>query len=198
VVRQGAETALRPRQDFATFPGMHAFHQPTPHAAARPAIDLRCRRLAPRHVHDLVGFLTRLADAGDGRLFHPHPFTCQAVEPLAAPGRGDEYHVLTAGRDGPVVAYGMLRGWEEGYTVPSLGIAVDAQWRGQGIGRRLVTHLHVIAAARGAGTVRLKVYRSNEAAIALYRSFGYEFRPLSEEQWLGLLNLAAAPARMAA
>jgi hypothetical protein len=116
VVRQGAETALRPRQDFATFPGMHAFHQPTPHAAARPAIDLRCRRLAPRHVHDLVGFLTRLADAGDGRLFHPHPFTCQAVEPLAAPGRGDEYHVLTAGRDGPVVAYGMLRGWEEPFS----------------------------------------------------------------------------------
>ena len=38
----------------------------------------------------------------------------------------------------------------------------------------------------------------NEAAIALYRSFGYEFRPLSEEQWLGLVNLAAAPVRMAA
>lgn len=163
-----------------------------------PAIDLRCRRLALRHVHDLVGFLTRLADAGDGRLFHPHPFTRQAIEPLAAAGRGDEYHVLTAGRDGPVVAYGMLRGWEEGYTVPSLGIAVDGQCRGQGIGRRLVTHLHVIAAARGATTVRLKVYRSNTAAIALYRSFGYEFRPFSEEQWLGLLNLGSDPARMAA
>ena len=173
-------------------------HSPAAATPVGPAIDLRCRRLTPRHVHDLVGFLTRLADAGDGRLFHPHPFTRQAIEPLAAPGHVDEYHVLTAGRDGPVVAYGMLRGWEEGYTVPSLGIAVDSEWRGQGIGRRLVTHLPVIAAARGAGTVRLKVYRSNEAAIALYRSFGYEFRPLSEEQWLGLVNLAAAPVRMAA
>jgi ribosomal protein S18 acetylase RimI-like enzyme len=179
---------------------MQAPDHPSPAAAAPvgPAIDLRCRRLAPRHVHDLVAFLTRLAEAGDGRLFHPHPFTRQAVEQLAAPGRGDEYHVWTAGRDGPVVAYGMLRGWEEGYTVPSLGIAVDPQWRGQGIGRRLVTHLHVIAAARNAATVRLKVYRSNTAAIALYRSFGYEFRPFSEEEWLGLVNLSAVPARMAA
>lgn len=165
---------------------------------AGPAIDLRCRRLTPRHVHDLVGFLARLAESGDGRLFHPHPFTRQAVEPLAAPGRDDEYHVLTAGRDGPVVAYGMLRGWEEGYTVPSLGIAVDGQWRGQGVGRRLVTHLHVIAAARGAATVRLKVYRTNTAAIALYRSFGYEFRHFSEEAWLGLLSLKADRVRMAA
>ena len=178
---------------------MQAPDNPVPSAAAPgPAIDLRCRRLAPRHVHDLVGFLARLAENGDGRLFHPHAFTHQAVESLAAPGLDDEYHVLTAGRDGPVVAYGMLRGWEEGYTVPSLGIAVDGQWRGQGVGRRLVTHLHVIAAARGAATVRLKVYRSNTAAIALYRSFGYEFRPFSDDAWLGLLNLAAAPTRMAA
>jgi hypothetical protein len=41
---------------------MHAPNRPTPpSAASRPAIDLRCRRLAPRHVHDLVAFLGRLA-----------------------------------------------------------------------------------------------------------------------------------------
>lgn len=178
---------------------MQTLDNPVPSAAALgPAIDLRCRRLAPRHVHDLVGFLARLAESGDGRLFHPHAFTREAVEPLAAPGRDDEYHVWTAGRDGPVVAYGMLRGWEGGYSVPSLGIAVDGRWRGQGIGRRLVTHLHVIAAARGAATVRLKVYRSNTAAIALYRSFGYEFRPFSEETWLGLVSLTADRFRAAA
>lgn len=193
------QSRIAARRGLCDFPGMQPPAQTAAHPPpSGPAIDLRCRRLAPRHVHDLVAFLTRLADAGDGRLFHPHAFTRQAVEPLAAPGRGDEYHVLTAGRDGPVVAYGMLRGWEEGYTVPSLGVAVDPQWRGQGIGRRLVTHLHVIAAARGAGTVRLKVYRTNTAAIALYRSFGYEFRPFSEEAWLGLVNLAADPARLAA
>lgn len=177
---------------------MQAHHHSPPPAASGPAIDLRCRRLTPRHVHDLVAFLTRLAAAGDGRLFHPHPFTCEAVEELAAPGRRDEYHVWTAGRDGPVVAYGMLRGWDEAFTIPSLGIAVDPQYRGQGIGRRLITHLHVIAAARGADTVRLKVDRSNTTAIALYRSFGYEFRPFSDQEWLGLVNLAAVSARVAA
>lgn len=98
--------------------------------------------------------------------------------------------MVTAGRIGPVVAYGMLRGWEEGFEVPSLGIAVDRQWRGLGLGRRLMSHLHAVAAERGASTVRLKVDRTNTAAIALYRSFGYEFQPHSPEEWLGLLAVA--------
>jgi len=165
---------------------------------ARPTIHLHCRRLVPRHVHDLVSFLGRLALAGDDRLFHPHPFTRHAVDLLAEPGGADEYHVLSAGRGGPIIAYGMLRGWSEGYTVPSLGLAVDGHWRSRGIGRRLMTHLHAIAAARGAGTIRLKVDRTNATAIALYQSFGYRFQPSSEREWLGLATLAAAETRSAA
>lgn len=167
---------------------------PTPAAGATGPFagvlaGLRFRRLTPRHVHELVAFLERLADSGDGRLFHPHPFTSEAVAKFAAPGCRDEYVVVTAGREGPVVAYGMLRGWEEGFEVPSLGIAVDCQWRGCGLGRRLVSQLHAIAISRAAPAVRLKVYRSNAAAVAIYRSFGYEFQPHSHDQWLGLLTL---------
>ena len=159
--------------------------------------DLRCHRLKPRHVPQLVVFLERLAATGDDRLFHPHPFTHDTVAALATPGREDEYVVVTAGRQGPVVAYGMLRGWEEGFAVPSLGVAVDRQWRGIGLGRRLVAHLHAVAASRGASAIRLKVYRSNTTAVALYRSFGYEFQPHSPHEWLGLVALPLRLARVA-
>ena len=162
-----------------------------------PPMDLLYRRLTPRHVHELVAFLGRLAADGDNRLFHPHPFTPEAVAAVAAPGGRDEYLVVTAGRQGPVVAYGMLRGWEEGFAVPSLGIAVDRQWRGLGVGRRLVSHLHALAAGRGVTTVRLKVYRSNTTALALYRSLGYEFQPHSPDEWLGFVTLPSRHARAA-
>ncbi|MFM8415477.1 MAG: N-acetyltransferase family protein [Planctomycetota bacterium] len=167
-------------------------------AAPTPAIDLRCRRLAPRHVHEVVAFLARLAAGGDGRFFHPHAFTATAVAALAEPGQRDEYHVLTAGREGPVVAYGMLRGWDEGFTVPRLRFAVDGQWRGLGVGRRLVTHLHAIASARGAASVRLEVDHDNLAAIALSRAVGYDLRPSRPDAWLGLIRLPVRPARLAA
>lgn len=162
-----------------------------------PPLELLYRRLTPRYVHELVAFLGRLAADGDDRLFHPHPFTPDAVATVAAPGGRDEYLVVTAGRQGPVVAYGMLRGWEEGFSVPSLGIAVDRQWRGLGVGRRLVSHLHAIAASRGATTVRLKVYHSNTTALALYRSLGYEFQRYSPDEWLGFVTLPIRPARAA-
>lgn len=162
-----------------------------------PGIDVRLRRLTPRHVHELSAFLGRLAVAGDARHFHPHPFTTAVIAELAGSERRDEYHVLTAGRDGPVVGYGMLRGWEEGHAVPSLGVAVDGQWRGLGLGRRLVVHLHAVAIARGAARVRLKVYRANATAVALYRSLGYVLQAHSADEWLGVFDLAAAR-RMAA
>lgn len=156
-----------------------------------PRMDLAYRRLAPRHAHELVAFLGRLAAGGDARVFHPHPFTSEAVAALAAPGHRDEYVVVTAGRQGPVVAYGMLRGWEEGFQVPSLGIAVDRQWRGLGLGRRLVSHLHALAASREAPAVRLTVYRANAAAVALYRSCGYTLHPHPPDAWLGHIALPA-------
>ena len=162
-----------------------------------PPVKVCFRRLTPRYAHELVSFLGRLADAGDDRLFHPHPFTADAVATIAAPGGRDEYVVVTAGREGPVVAYGMLRGWQEGFAVPSLGIAVDRQWRGLGVGRRLVAHLHAVAASRGASAVRLKVYRENTRAFALYRSLGYEFQPHSEHEWLGVISLSVRHARAA-
>lgn len=166
-------------------------------ALSGPPVKVCFRRLTPRYAHELVSFLGRLADAGDDRLFHPHAFTADVVATIAAPGGRDEYVIVTAGREGPVVAYGMLRGWQEGFAVPSLGIAVDRQWRGLGVGRRLMTHLHAVAASRGASAVRLKVYRGNTQAVALYRSLGYEFQPHSEHEWLGVISLSVRHARAA-
>jgi len=73
--------------------------------------------------------------------------------------------------------------------VPSLGLAIHPQCRGQGAGRRLITHLHERARFRGAATVRLTVSRTNAAAIALDTSLGYRFEPCSDTKLLGLLSL---------
>jgi ribosomal protein S18 acetylase RimI-like enzyme len=48
-----------------------------------------------------------------------------------------------------IVGYGMLRGWDEGYSVPSLGILVRAEACGQGIGKLLMEHLHLAPASGG-------------------------------------------------
>jgi len=85
----------------------------------------------------------------------------------------DLYYLLV--EDEKVLGYGLLRGWDEGYQIPSLGIAIRPSVRCLGLGRILMDFLHLAAYRRGARKVRLRVRKNNEKAIGLYRSFGYVF-----------------------
>src|SRR5512138_3967572 len=97
-------------------------------SSARSGEQLELRRPTPAIVRPLADFFARLVASGDALRFHPHPFTeAAAVERCQYVG-DDAYCVAIA--NGAVLAYGMLRGWEEGYAVPSLGIAVDPSARG--------------------------------------------------------------------
>lgn len=161
---------------------------------------MQIRPATPADEDGLAALLVALAHAGDDRLFHPHPLTHEAARhvcrhrDVTGDHPHDEYHVVVApsGYRGSetVVAYGMLRGWTEGYEIPSLGIAVHPDHRGRGIARQLMEHLHCVAAARGAPRVRLKVYRHNLAAVRLYEALAYEFEPASENELLGFRALA--------
>jgi ribosomal protein S18 acetylase RimI-like enzyme len=57
--------------------------------------------------------------------------------------------------------------------VGSLAIAVAADVRGRGIGRRLMEEALAWSTGAGIEKLVLSVYPHNEAAIALYRSFGF-------------------------
>jgi len=70
----------------------------------------------------------------------------------------------------------MLRGWDEGYSTPSVGIAVRNGARRKGYGRLMMAHLHGAARARGAIQLRLRVHPNNGAARRLYESIGYVYR----------------------
>jgi diaminopimelate decarboxylase len=57
--------------------------------------------------------------------------------------------------------------------VATLGMAVDAAWRGRGIGSALMSAALRWARSEGLEKVSLEVYPGNVAAIALYRKFGF-------------------------
>jgi len=57
--------------------------------------------------------------------------------------------------------------------VATLGMAVEASWRGKGIGAALMTAALEWARSAGVEKVSLEVYPSNVAAVSLYRRFGF-------------------------
>jgi len=136
---------------------------------------IECLLLRPGHAAALASFFDDLAVAGDDEFFHPHAGDAAALRAIAEQAGKDVYLVFVEGED--IRAYGLLRGWNEGYANPSLGIAVHPAARGSGLGRMVMEYLEATARHRGASSVRLRVHADNARAIAMYARRGYAMRP---------------------
>ena len=139
-------------------------------------------QLSPQLESPFAAFLKRLRDNGDEEFFSPHELTDAKARELAKYTGKDYYCIAVDGNH--VVGYGLLRGWDEGYDRPSLGIAVDPGERGKGLSKALMAHLHDVARKRGAGVMRLRVKKNNERAIRLYQDLGYDLKPDEKEGFL--------------
>ena len=172
---------------------MHCSHseqlnQGVGNASSMNSLTLEFRLVGKTLEQPLARFFHALRKAGDDRHFHPHPLTDDEAKRRAEYSGKDLYYVLVEGDT--VFGYGMLRGWDEGYEVPSLGIVIHPSVRGTGLGELFMLFLHIVARRRGANKVRLKVHPDNTAAVALYRKLGYTFQTEEAEQLVGFLDLS--------
>lgn len=148
---------------------------------------LEFRRISPDCEGMLADFFKILENHQVTRYFHPHPFTPEKARSLSVYDGNDLYYVASDGNR--ILGYGMLRGWDEGYDIPSLGIVLHPEKRGIGLGKSLMHFLHTAAKIRGAKKIRLKVYPENHAAVNLYENLGYRYVDKSEGQLVGFLDL---------
>jgi len=148
---------------------------------------MECLRLTTQWKEPLLEFLSALLDSNDTQNFYPHQFTAEAVEQIIHNSHSDLYYVLVEGDH--VLGYGLLRGWDEGFEIPSLGIAIHPNARGIGLGRALMLFLSVAAKRKGARKIRLRVKLDNLRARALYESLGYKFESEENNYLIGFLAL---------
>lgn len=136
-------------------------------------------------------FQVLAADAETCQFFHPHPLTAEMAEDLTLGSRRDRFYL--ARYQGHIMGYSLLRGWDEGFDVPSFGGCTHPELRNAGVGHALLAHGIAAARASGAGRLRLTVHRDNWRAVHLYCKFGFTFQPRGAHYWLGFLDLATAP-----
>ena len=140
---------------------------------------------------DLVPALTKFfiafRDSPDARYFLPHPLTREEINRLVELDGEDLYYVLIDGSH--VIGYGMLRGWDEGFEVPSLGIAIHPEARGRGFGSLVMHFLHQAAKSRGASKIRITVHADNRRAVHMYLDLGYTFEPAEDGRLVGIRDL---------
>jgi ribosomal protein S18 acetylase RimI-like enzyme len=160
--------------DVGLAPSDDALRQASSHAAplvsrtrTDEALRFRTKVVGP----DDAAVLGDLLEQIDTTYFRPHEMTADGADRIAGLHGRDVYLIGFA--DGEPVAYGMLRGWDEGYPIPSLGVAVRHDRVRKGYGRAMMLALHRVVRESGSDRVRLRVNLSNVAAFFLYRSLGY-------------------------
>ncbi len=105
------------------------------------------------------------------RYFHPFPLSRESAYAIAWTSHKDRYYVVSV--SSRVRGLCMLRGWDEGYSIPSYGVLLDRRIQGYGLGRS-VTKFAISEAKRlGCERLRLSVHASHLAARRLYEVLGF-------------------------
>jgi len=142
--------------------------------------------------YQLNCFFSKLKESGSDKTFHPHPFTREAADKICDKDKqigNDDLYVAIKWENHLIVGYGFLKGFEEGYEIPHLGIAITKEFRGKGLSKLLMNYLHTSARMRGCKEIYLKVYKDNEAAVNLYRKLGYELEETNDKELAGTIKL---------
>ncbi|MGY4171587.1 GNAT family N-acetyltransferase [Bradyrhizobium sp. USDA 4529] len=144
-------------------------------------------RLQPSHSALLSELFERIKADPASNYFHPHEFTVSEAHRICNLAGRDRYLAMRV--DERFLAYGMLRGWDEGFATPTLGIYVSPELRRTGAARAMMEFMHLNARLAGASRIRLKVYSGNIPAHKLYITLGYEFAETEGDQLVGIVRL---------
>jgi len=152
-----------------------------------PRSGLEIRQINSTLNSALRQFFSVIKESGDEKFFHPHPFDIGSADRISSYRGHDLYYAMC--HENRVIGYGMLRGWDAGYEIPSLGIIIHPEMRESQLGGLFMNFLHIAARLRGAKKIRLKVYPENRQALSLYQKLGYVFESEEDGQLVGIINL---------
>lgn len=119
----------------------------------------------------LAAFFTRNQVNAVLETFTAFPLTSETAEMICGQEHKDRYYLYE--NDGQLLAFSMLRGWDEGYAIPSFGIFVDHNMHGKGVGSLVLERTIDEARKLGCTKVRLSVFASNPAAFHIYQKAGF-------------------------
>lgn len=120
--------------------------------------------------------------------FSPHPFDAENAHRICTYRGRDLYYSMLLDNS-QIIGYCMLRGWDEGYDTPSLGICVLKKYQRLGMGRLLMNFLEAVARLNGSVAILLKVKKDNMAAKNLYLTQKYIFSEYDENFLIGHKSL---------
>lgn len=141
-------------------------------------------RLNGNYNNSLKTFFSKIDNPKYMADFSPHPFDEEYADAICSYSGKDLYFALIT-EESEIIGYFMLRGWDEGYDIPAIGLCVLDEYQGFGFGKLIMNCLESHALLNGASKVMLKVNRTNLIATNLYIKQGFVFQDYDDIYLLG-------------
>jgi ribosomal-protein-alanine N-acetyltransferase len=139
--------------------------------------------LKKEHINELLFFL----NDNINEYFTPHPIDGLHISNIIDNKKKDYYIIVF--NENKIIGYLLLRGYDEGYEIPSLGIILDKNYRGSGLSKLCMYYLEYITFLNCSDKIRLTVKKENKIAINLYQKLGYKLSELDENNLLGIKKI---------
>lgn len=131
---------------------------------------LEIRRLTPSDADALSAMLTN-SSSNYQRYFAPFPFDADFLKQMLAAARNDQFWGMSA--DAALAGMFMLRGFDEGYTVPSYGVSVAEKFSGRGLLKVSLAFSIAWCRLNDINRIRLTVHPDNVVAKNVYENIGF-------------------------
>ncbi len=104
--------------------------------------------------------------------FKPFSFSAEEIKKRFLSAKADRYWILNFGNE--LAGFFMLRGFDEGYEIPSFGVVISKPWSGKGLSALALQYSISWCKANGIAKLMLKVHPDNSRAKEIYERFGFE------------------------
>lgn len=114
----------------------------------------------------------RSQSASYARFFSPFAFEDESIAQVLA--RCEKDLPMGIEWQNRLIGFFMLRGWDEGFDVPSYGVLIEEQFSNYGFASLSLNIAKAVARLRGAPSLMLKVHPDNFAAKELFEKASFK------------------------
>ena len=133
--------------------------------------SIEIKELKSVHISNLVKKLSENS-AEYLKLFTAFELTSDAFNSILSKAVRDKYFGIFFGET--IIGFYMLRGFDQGYEVPSYGVVISSDFSNKGLSRLTLYHAFAVCRLNNIKKIMLKVRPENIFAKKLYESVGFE------------------------
>ena len=113
------------------------------------------------------------------KYFVPFSFEEDSIKKIISDAVNDKYFGIFINDD--LAGFYMLRGFDQGYEVPSYGVWISDKFSGLGLSKLTLQHAISFCKLNGLKKILLKVHPENTIAKNIYENFGFKQQGFDEK-----------------